>query len=349
MKAKIKFKKYNSDIMNVVRCFILVFLVMLCKTGSNNDPVVVTHIEPVTITDEIMTDFPGSLHLQDSFLIWSDPFNYSAFIKIVDINSGKQVAQTGEIGQGPKEFVTPIVHDLDIDKIGVTDLNSNKRAVFQLEKLLAGDEPFYYFKKNGLKESTRYLEIEEDVFVGLFPEETNLFKIIKNSKAISFGRFPIDEFLSADDKFNYLQGNIVYNSKEKKLIYSPSSFPYIITYKRVGESFEHEKTLKIFDVKYRMVNGELKFNERITLIDEISATKDYFVAARHKEFKNDIDITTGWTKRPQTLYLYDYDLNLKKIVDVGIPIVRITGNENSNTVYAIVINPEYSIVKIELP
>lgn len=98
-----------------------------------------------------------------------------------------------------------------------------------------------------------------------------------------------------------------------------------------------------------MVNGELKFNERIMLIGEVTATKDYFVAARHREFKNDIDITTGWTKRPQTLYLYDYDLNLKKIVDIGMPIVRITGNENTNTVYAIVINPEFSIVKIELP
>lgn len=55
MKTETKFKKYNSDIMIVMSCFILFFLLISCTTGNEkNTPVVVTQIEPITITDEII-------------------------------------------------------------------------------------------------------------------------------------------------------------------------------------------------------------------------------------------------------------------------------------------------------
>lgn len=93
----------------------------------------------------------------------------------------------------------------------------------------------------------------------------------------------------------------------------------------------------------------MKFKERIVLISEMAITKDYIVVARSKEFKKDIDSNTGHQIRPHTLYLYDYELNLINIIDVKVPICRLAGNEKANTVYAIVTNPEYSIVKLELP
>ena len=39
-------------------------------------------------------------------------------------------------------------------------------------------------------------------------------------------------------------------------------------------------------------------------------------------------------KCPRTVFLYDYDGNLVKIVDLGIPVMRIASEEQSNTLYA---------------
>ncbi len=333
---------------NLILAFLILLFGSCSKQNNRLNDIEPIYVEPILISDSVMTNFPGSLLLVGDYLIWEDPFNYSAFLKVVDIRTGKQVAQVGQIGQGPKEFVTPSVHLLSADKVGVTDMNTNKRAVFEIEKLLNKQEPFTYYKKNGLKGATIYREIEENKFVGLFPEEQFLFKVIEQNRSISFGKFPINEHLDKRNRFNNFQGILAYNPENKRLIYCPFRFPYIISYKRSGERFVHHKTLKIFDAKYNFVNGELKFNERITLIGEMSITKDYIVVARPKEFKKDIDRFTGSQKRPQTLYLYDYELNLQKIVDLKVPIYRLAGNENSNSVYAIVSNPEYSIVEVDL-
>lgn len=329
---------------------LLLLLLFGCSKQDSKSRIIETiHVEHTKITDSVMTNFPGSLILSGNYLVWEDPFNFSAFLKVVDIRTGKQVAQTGETGQGPKEFVTPSVVLLSTDKIGVTDLNSNKRAILDIEKSINRQEPFTYYRKGGLKGATRYKEIEKNIFVGLYPKERLLFKFIDKNTTISFGRFPIKETLDVRDRYNHFQGNLAYNIDNKKLIYCPYNFPYIISYKRSGDSFKHDKTLKIFDVKYDFINGQLKFKKRIVLIGEMAITKDYIVVARHKDFKEYIDIKTGDQIRPQTLYLYDYELNLRNIVDVKVPVCRLAGNEKSNIVYAIVTNPEYSIVRIELP
>ena len=51
---------------------------------------------------------------------------------------------------------------------------------------------------------------------------------------------------------------------------------------------------------------------------------------------------------PKTLVLRAYDGNVLKIVDLGMPILRIAGQVNSDVLYAIVVDPEYKIVKCEL-
>ena len=48
------------------------------------------------------------------------------------------------------------------------------------------------------------------------------------------------------------------------------------------------------------------------------------------------------------IFLYDYDGNLVKIVDLGIPVMRIASEEQSNTLYAIGVNPDFVLVKYEL-
>jgi len=329
--------------------FLFLLLFSCTHKGSKSKDIETIEVKPITITDSVMTNFPGSLLLTGNYLVWEDPFNSSAFIKVVDIHTGKQVAQTGEVGQGPKEFVTPSVDLVNTDKIGVTDLNRNKRAVLDIDKLIRRQNPFTYYRKGGLKGATRYIEFEPNKFIGLYPKEQMLYKVIDKNKAYAFGKFPIDGYPDAIDRANFFQGSLAYNRKNEKLIYCPFDFPYIITYKKNGSVFKQDKILKIFDVKYEYVNGKIKFKNRIVLIGELALTKDYIVVARPKEFKKDIDINTGMQKRPHTLYLYDYELNLVKIIDIKVPIIRLAGNEKSNIVYAIVTNPEYSIVKIELP
>lgn len=54
------------------------------------------------------------------------------------------------------------------------------------------------------------------------------------------------------------------------------------------------------------------------------------------------------SKCPHTVFLYDYDGNLVKIVDLGIPVMRIAADCQDNVLYAIGADPDYILVKYEL-
>jgi hypothetical protein len=51
---------------------------------------------------------------------------------------------------------------------------------------------------------------------------------------------------------------------------------------------------------------------------------------------------------PRSLFVYDYDLDLKKIVNMPFPMLRLCGDVETNTVYAMSVNPEFELIKIEL-
>lgn len=85
---------------------------------------------------------------------------------------------------------------------------------------------------------------------------------------------------------------------------------------------------------------------------ELALTKDYIVTLQRDYLNDPTDETTvgrDFTKLPQTLFLYDYKSNLKKIIHLQMPILRIAADSKSNTVYAITVNPDFMLVKCELP
>lgn len=51
---------------------------------------------------------------------------------------------------------------------------------------------------------------------------------------------------------------------------------------------------------------------------------------------------------PRSLFIYDYDLELKKIVNMPFAMLRLCGDDNGNYIYAIAVNPDFSIIRIDL-
>lgn len=83
----------------------------------------------------------------------------------------------------------------------------------------------------------------------------------------------------------------------------------------------------------------------------LTLTKDYIVTLP-RDYQSDpiheSKVGRNFTKIPQTLFLYDYNSNLKKAVHLNTPILRITSDPESNTVYAIVVDPEFTLIRCEL-
>lgn len=89
----------------------------------------------------------------------------------------------------------------------------------------------------------------------------------------------------------------------------------------------------------------------------IAITKDYIVSIERDEERPSASLhsnrsTDGgrrFSKATPTVFVYDYDLNLLKIVDVGMPVFRIAADCWSNEVYLIGVNPDFCIATFNIP
>ena len=84
----------------------------------------------------------------------------------------------------------------------------------------------------------------------------------------------------------------------------------------------------------------------------LALSKD-FIVMQKRDYKtdntNENDVSfNSFDKLPKTVFLYDYDGNLKHIVNLGVPILRISANTKDNTLYIMAVDNEYVIMKYDL-
>lgn len=321
-----------------------------CKSGS-------TEIERLTLSpsstiqDSLFTQLPGSLILCNNYLVWEDPFNPNYFLHVVDINAKKEIGTMGLIGRGPKEFITPLSISSIGNKIFTYDLNQNKQAYYSIDSMLANKDPFILLPPLPIEDCLDIVQIAEGEFISTHPQNEQLFQWIHQDSTVSFfGKSPIKEKLK--DYYNSRQGTLFYNPYNQKLIYSASLFPYIALYEKEGNNFQLKWEKVSSKNFYEIKNGNIHFIEEAQVPHEIILTKDYIITLEKEEN------TPTPTKRtagirdlsqvPNTIFVYDYDFNLKKIIDMGMPILRIETKGNSNTIYAVGIDLDFCIVTYEI-
>ena len=82
-------------------------------------------------------------------------------------------------------------------------------------------------------------------------------------------------------------------------------------------------------------------------------TKDYIIALQQDEDTElprpeDTNGISDFSKFPNTILVYDYEFNLQKIINMSMPILRIAGNSDSNTLYAVGIDLDFCILTYEI-
>ncbi len=313
--------------------------------SKSNSHIEVEYLEPSVFADSLFTSFPGPLIVSKDYVIWQDPFAIEGFLKIIDKYTGNQIAETGTIGQGPLDFNTPSVFSLEDNILLISDINTQKQAQLSIDSLLLTKEAYVYEKTIDLTNATVVLALTNCSFISLCPILDVPFQYISNNKVVSFGKYPITKKIS--NSFENYQGQLAFNKKKQMMVYSPYFFPSLYLYEKSNESYDLKFENVLYEPEYTIADGELRIKNKVVLINEIAMTKDYIVAIQKKEYdKNKIEDRNS--PRPTTLYLYNYELELVRIVDIKLPLLRLAGDEDSNTIYCIVTNPEHCIVKVEL-
>ncbi|MDR1162158.1 MAG: hypothetical protein LBK45_07435 [Tannerellaceae bacterium] len=298
------------------------------------------------VCDDMETSFPGEMYMSGQYFVWTDPFNKDAFVHIVDTKTGKEVGTMVQKGEGPEEFVSPHVDVMTGNRLFAYDLFANRGAVLSIDSCIAGGNPVVRKQPIELKDFTSLVFLDEDLLVAFIPAANEPFVMVEQKQ--SFGKLPFDG--NINNVYDHFQGIVKYNPYNEYLYYSTFKIPYTALYKRDDQGFSLEKEeLRTND--YSIENNDLKYTGNVRGPMGVTLTADYIVSIDTDPQAEPIDyfkIGLDYTKLPTTICLYDYSLQLRKVINVGMPVVRITSSPQNNVLFVLGVSPDFTLYRVEL-
>lgn len=331
--------------------YILILCLSSCNSKKQNTNVEhTTNQEYTVITDSIYSQMPGSIFYQNGILYWQDVFSPESFVHAIDVNTKKELQSFGNIGSGPTEFTTPLLSLSPVSGLLINDAQKKLEILYQIDK--KADSLFVSIKEyENRQEATRLLYLDNNDLIYLCPGKDNPFYIkFDDTEGVYKGQQPIKEKIT--NGFNVFQGNIAYNSQKGILVFSALRFPYLSVYKIENRDVKLETELK-HPLEYTISDGELKLDKNVKEgAMELALTKSHIITLQRDELvegevphaKQPRDLSV----LPHSLFIYDYDLNLLKIINMPFPLLRLCGDIDSESIYAIAANPEFMIIKLDL-
>ena len=329
--------------------FQITLLGLVCLgCGSTKDEVEEVDIKAETIIESVPTRLPGEIFIKDNTLIMIDPFSSDGFIRIYDMSDGAEIAKGGILGKGPEEFITPVASQIYEDQLVVFDPNLSRIGYFNIDSIINNRKSLTQIDKSeSYEDLIGLIKIDHERSLGIDFGDKPL-KIIKpaTSAIIEFGKHPIDEELN--NGFEVFQGSVKYNADEELIAYAYFPTQHIDLYQKDGDAFKLKWAKEFQEPDFTIVNGTLKWREnQLKGFSDISFTKDYIVTLVNEGMKVN-DVGRDIKHMPKTLFVLDYQGNFLRKYHLDIPILRLSTNLSSNTIYAIGINPDFCLIKYNI-
>lgn len=327
------------------RCLLLYFFLLSCQNGGE-DVLYEKRIYKL-LDGDIMTTMPGSLTVAGDFLVWTDPFARDYFVHVHDKKTGKKIGVMGKVGEGPQEFISGSISGGLVDKrFFATDVNGNTKGFLSLDSLVMGKATFIPLSDSERLSRPTMSELAEDLYVGTTKDGADTyFEANIQGHTSTFGVYPVPEVKQ------HIGGVKAYNSEKGLLAFASFRFPYLALYQKTENAFEFLWERKSKGNEYEIADDRIIFDRTQGGIFELCMSKDYIIALERDRKRDPMDETTvgrDISKCPRTVFLYDYSGNLIKIIDLGIPVMRIAADCQDNVLYAIGADPDYVLVKYEL-
>ena len=302
-------------------------------------------VSPKVLTDSLFIKNAASFICIGDYLVLQDPRQGSNFIKIYD-TKGHLVSEVGQIGNGPEEFILPECIPFGKNKF----LTWNRYGTFQTAVSSPDNQFRPEFKNfhvfNGKNQSIQLCE--NGNFIAYDPTKDQVITLYSpdGKEIASAGKLPFPANIA--DREHFYSGKIVYNPENQTLLLYLEVLPYAATFKVTSSNISLLNERTFGNPEYTINGDQMQVKEggKDCLVG-CCLTEDFIISIMNDPDYTGNDNSQSSPKR-HTVGVFDYDFNLVKIVNLRMPRYNLAASGEDNTFYAIVQNPENSIVEIEL-
>jgi hypothetical protein len=301
------------------------------------------------IADSLYLSFPGELRVTSAHILLQTPFNSDGFLKVYDRKTGREVDWLGNIGGGPEEWITPALGNVAGDRLMIFDLNQQKYVLADAGTMYREISDAGAMKKTDFRRPLGMVFADDGLLVVADYAETP-FKLLTDGKILPCGKYPFAETVAnTRDRF---QGSLAVHPEKQILAYGMIENPYLALYRIKPDGLEPVWEKQFGEADYSVSEGQLRWGDRQPGATELTFTRDY-IACLTKEAKNSentaaLSVRGREMKIPlQSIYLFDYDGNLRYQLEPDTHIIRLASDTDSNLLYAVSIHPDFRIVTFD--
>jgi hypothetical protein len=329
------------------KVLILVVVTMFCSCKQGNKmPERKSLSVTAVVADNLFTSFPGTLQVNSKHLLLHCPRGDGGlnFLMVYDRESGEQLTRTGSIGRGPGEWTTPSIANVIADKLVVYDLNVRQYVIADADNMYQDISNPNSIKKVDI-DISKMIYVDNSRSIVASWKEKHQFEMVSKKGLISCGKYPFEENIT--NTYERFQGIIEMHPQKNILIYATISNPYLAMYSIGDDRLDLTWENQFQSPDYTVYNQQLNWgSNQPNGVSDVALTKDYIVCLV-KDFKNEargMDVRTT----PKAVYLFDYKGHLTHILDLPYHTIRLAADAQSNTFYAVSLEPDYCIVKYDL-
>ena len=302
------------------------------------------------------------LAVTDSFIIIVSPKQSEGICQLYSIeNNMEMVCTYGRIGNGPNDFLQPMLTYTTGNTFGLNDLNLSTLAIIRIEQnensISIKEEkkmkaPYKPMKKEFVPRDICYLKLGKGHYVSSLFAGDGCFFTLSDSllqPIMRFGESPIKEELSSVVSRSRLRGKTaVYDNT---FFYATSDLPYIASY-----TLQKDSMIKAWSRFYRkpyyaISNGDLKYNKEYStgpLLD-MKVDSNYIYLLYMDQLLSEYDYNTTDKSCSNKIYVFNHKGDDVAILNLDCRLSQIAIDSKRKKIYGIAENPEISLVEFELP
>lgn len=304
----------------------------------------------------------GKMAMADSFLIIASPVS-DVICRIYDVyDNNKEICAYGTKGNGPGEFVQPLLTYACHNELGLNEINKQELAILTVDKmspeLITVHEKkrlkASYQKKKGEWTPTGYFITKLDSlhYVSLVGVEDGRFFTLSDTllRPIDyFGESPVKEELSPISARNRLSGRLA--TCDGKMVFGTTKLPYLVFYEMCDKKMEKKWNLYYAETGFGVKNGDLLFDKdkAVGPLLDLKIDSKYIYVLYMDQLLSDYDYSSVEKSTSNKILVFDYNGNNVACFNLGCRIQEMAVLAQGRKMYGLAQEPDFSLVEFTLP
>lgn len=345
--------------------FLLTLNVLISCTSTATKDKIITYKKEYALNhkayDTELLITRGNLALFDTLLLVVSDQNKD-FCKVYSIpNNMKEVYSFGRIGNGPGEFLQPLLTYYDGNTFGLNELNTRKLAIMELiinngaisiieqARLKAPHES----KKGELVPAdSHFAKLDENNYVSrLLGGDERFYSLldITLTHKQQFGESPIPEEISVLTSMNRLQGNIAANNGT--MVFATSYLPYLASYKLINDKMEKQWSFYYNKLYYGVRNDDLLFDKEKSFGRAMNIRMDnkYIYILYLDLLLSEINYRDTEKSSANKILVFNHEGDAEAIINLDCRIDNMVISNDRTKLYGLAEMPEPTIVSFDMP